>query len=646
MKLNEFNSEDYIYLRVPEECTINGITYPKGEIIRFKKAYLRHQLWSRHFTHLDKINFEEKPKIAENAIMPYQVYSKITFKEDTEFRICLWPDEKYFFGDWLSRKVTEDDHIIGFFSFKTKIDSNITELERSGYINTDTKTLTVGNRNINLCINFKAGEELDFTNPEVASLFLKHDLVELLSHTELITGEEKEDLFAEDLKDTFTIADYEYHYYKLNPDIKIKNKMDLYPKLSGTDSNDCPYDKDEDGSLRYVFIKGWTYDEGIDRREEQSILEIATSVPREEAIKRHQNAKNWTVSERQKSYELWLEEKRKEEEQLNALYLPVQGNTSLFPGANGEFVHNLPNPILNPHASIEEVREFYKRLKEINYQVLNQMHFYGGTVPYIMANAKESRQFGDIDIFVPLTAIDALREELEKQPSFQYIFDSRNLTEEYGLTSRIQKQEIQKTNSNEQTMEFLNLLTNPNINKTIDENGENVLAKFFKSNRSYYNKPQDFGFKATLFGIPISVFPVYDYEGNLMAKSFNISDLYQFLLGVRVINNTSLSNFSKSINACGTNINIVPLEYTIASKESAINAGYRKREDKDNSDLAFILEHASELGIDQNRLEEIKNNYPDFSIAIAYLLANDQVETIGPELYKRLVLSKGTLNLS
>jgi len=46
----------------------------------------------------------------------------------------------------------------------------------------------------------------------------------------------------------------------------------------------------------------------------------------------------------------------------------------------------------------------------------------------------------------------------------------------------------------------------------------------------------------------ISVFPIYNYENNLMAKSFNIRDMYQFLLGVRVMNNTKLGDFARSVN--------------------------------------------------------------------------------------------------
>ena len=70
------------------------------------------------------------------------------------------------------------------------------------------------------------------------------------------------------------------------------------------------------------------------------------------------------------------------------------------------------------------------------------MYFYGGTIPYIMTNCQNCRSFGDVDIFVPVSMMSALREELERQPTFQIFYDSRYYTKEYNLTSRIYKYDL------------------------------------------------------------------------------------------------------------------------------------------------------------------------------------------------------------
>lgn len=223
---------------------------------------------------------------------------------------------------------------------------------------------------------------------------------------------------------------------------------------------------------------------------------------------------------------------------------------------------------------------------------------------------------------------------------FLLIFhDSKSYTESYELTSRVYKKEIAKKDPTEEASQFLSLITNPDINNTVDSNGKNLFESFFDNSRPYYQVPQDFGFKGSLFGINISVFPIYDYKNNLMAKSFNIRDMYQFLLGVRVMNNTKLGDFARSVNLFDTDVNILPLEYTIISKESAINEGYIKRTDKDALDLAYIEEHKKELGISDSVIARLRSNYPDYSVSVAYaLLENGTVETVSGEAYRKLIL--------
>ena len=124
----------------------------------------------------------------------------------------------------------------------------------------------------------------------------------------------------------------------------------------------------------------------------------------------------------------------------------------------------------------------------------------------------------------------------------------------------------------------------------------------------FYRVLQDFGFKGKLFGVNISVFPMYEYENDIMAKSFNANNDTQYLLGIKIMKNTKIKDFVKNVNLCGASLNILPLEYTIASKQGAIKDKYYKRFDKDKEDIEYILNHKEELGIDDNLLQEVLDN--------------------------------------
>jgi len=154
----------------------------------------------------------------------------------------------------------------------------------------------------------------------------------------------------------------------------------------------------------------------------------------------------------------------------------------------------------------------------------------------------------------------------------------------------------------------------------------------------YYKVLQDFGFKGSLFGINISVFPMYEYKNKIMAKSFNASNKDQYLLGVKIMNDTKIDNFVKNVNICGANLNMMPLEYTLVSKEGAIKDKYYRRFEKDQEDIKYILEHKEELGIDDELLKEIRKKYPDYSISIAYKVS-DPVQIVDGQTYKKLLFT-------
>lgn len=169
--------------------------------------------------------------------------------------------------------------------------------------------------------------------------------------------------------------------------------------------------------------------------------------------------------------------------------------------------------------------------------------------------------------------------------------------------------------------------------------------EFFSRTKSYYNKTQDFGFKANLFGINISVFPIYQYENNIMAKGFNINEMNRFLLGVRVLDNANIDDFIKNVELYDSVFKVLPLEYTLVSKKSAVDERYSFRLEKDKEDVEYILSHKEELGIDDEKIQEIFSKYPDFSISIAYKVNdNGTTSTMDGATYKELVLTNRNIS--
>ena len=216
--------------------------------------------------------------------MPYDKYLSIRFKEGKQVNICLWPDETYSFVDWLCGKITDDDRpMISIFDFdrpQTKVGRNLDSIRKSpASIDEENQTLTVGKRNIDLYLDFKAGEELDFKNRDVASLFLDHNYMKLLSHCEVISGPERDALFEEDFKYTFADGDRFYQFYMLNPEIKVKSERELR-KILDSYFLRTDVQRDEEGYIRYVYIVDYDM---ISRDKVAKMLKYASPLPVSEA---------------------------------------------------------------------------------------------------------------------------------------------------------------------------------------------------------------------------------------------------------------------------------------------------------------------------------------------------------------------------
>lgn len=477
----------------------------------------------------------------------------------------------------------------------------------------------------------------------------------------MITGKEKEQLFVEDFSNAIyaqqpITASYweddptrdlcEYHYFKLNDGIKVRNSEEL--NLDSI-SYDMDFVYDNNGFIQYVSTNTSEIDTSY-RSTEQEILEFAHRISVEEARKCHAKVIADYVERERASYQTILEETRKENMQLQKLYELKKDDPSYFPGVHGIFVHNDgKQENYQTEYTLSQVQQFYRTLACLDSTVVREMCFYGGTVPYILNNETESRRFGDIDIFVPVAHMEKLREEFFKQESFEMLTDSKLYTQFGHLTSRIAKNSIEVMKKGQQTEQFIHLLRDAMLMPQdgsiidVDEDGlaYNPFEAFWNETKPYYNKFQDFGFKAKLFGLPISVFPMYQFNDHIMAKSFNISESCAFLLGVHVLNNTIISDFVKKIEIYGSTFHILPLEYTLVSKMSAVDEGRSYRIEKDKEDVSYILTHKDELGVTEEYLQVIADNYPDYSISIAYQI-NDHgnVSTLSGEKYKQLVLTK------
>lgn len=157
---------------------------------------------------------------------------------------------------------------------------------------------------------------------------------------------------------------------------------------------------------------------------------------------------------------------------------------------------------------------------------------------------------------------------------------------------------------------------------------------------------QDYGFKAVLFGINISVFPLYDWifeDGSIgvCAKSFRLSKEkgdWNFLINTIVSKGISINDLFNEVSILGHNARTVKTEYTIASKRNAIRFGYILRKDTDEADLEFIEAHRSELGIDETQVEFFMNNIPDYGISYVYRISRAyDASNMSPEAYKHIV---------
>ena len=656
--MERFTKENFLYLRYIED---DPESYRKaGDIVRYRKDWLIDELRGRRFKTCfndSDLIYEENKDVDENEVVFSRIYNSITVSKDVDGEVYLWSDDYLYLDDWLFSHLD---------SYDIELINHINK-EVIPNANGDKKLVKLieGCPNINgrITMHFKEGEVLDFTNPSVIALFYNPNFIDVFAKTEIIMGEEKESLFKEDFSNVIyeaevgsyaTTIKVEQHYFKIKEGIRYISADDIAKLLGMKYFNSIEYcvARDEEGYITHISTLT-KYDRSSNRLTEQGVLKIADRISSTEAMEIYKKQCAAIERARELENEAWKKRMEEERKELDDLYQEKKNNPEIFPGVNGDFIHINKN-IQKEKYSLEQIKEFYQNLKKLDPEVVKHICFYGGTVPYILNNASDSREFGDIDMFVPIEYMEKLRDEFAHQDTFEMISDSKKYTEECMLTSRIAKETteiVKKEDSNslydavsslyDTFSRLMSMGDDPEATRDyIDEFGivHNPYNVHKEDELPYYRKLQDFGFKAKLFGINISVFPIYEYKQDLMAKSFNIKDEHSFLLGVKVLDNTKLENFVKEVNVYDTIFNVLPLEYTLVSKQSAVDEKYAFRYEKDKEDVGYILSHKDELGISNEKLEEILDNYPDYSISIAYAIGGGEVYTMSGEEYKEYVL--------
>lgn len=371
----------------------------------------------------------------------------------------------------------------------------------------------------------------------------------------------------------------------------------------------------------------------LDDKDNESLLKICRRATSEESAEL-----SAYVKEMQDGYHKKFEyERRKKEEAKAKIYEANKNNPEYFPGVRGNYKQVLleegKKVIPEKEYSLAQIKSFYHSLLSfagLSDEVKSSIIFYGGTIPYILCNESgNTRKFGDVDIFMPVSMMQRFRYELRHE--LDYIYDSIELTRRIGLTAkgfRVKSPLLWWDKESESYEQF--------------ERRRGLAEMEAKKNAIY----QDYGFKAILFGINISVFPLYDWtfvDGNIgvCAKSFRISKEkgdWNFLLNTIVSKGITINDFYNEVCILGHNVRATKTEYTIASKRNAVKLGYVLRKDTDEADLRYIETHSSELGIDESQVELFMQNIPDYGVSHVYRITRSgDANEMSSEAYKHIV---------
>lgn len=364
MILNGVNSDDYVYLRLMEDTTIpyGFVNLPAGTVVRFHLDTFRNNLWKREvreelfqreidnetFKRTDDfyyLDVESNADVSPTELMPIKQYNCIRAKRSFDIVLPIKYGDLLVMSDWLKSKLCENVPFVrgqlAFMNYRNVAHFN-EDFFKNGVFSTsnyssdklvplgfnrevvqyqfsdDVDVKNPGGGNVvckdgdAICLQFREGEEINFSDPAVSLLFLDQEYIKFILNTEMVSGKEKEELFRTDFSGW--IPEARRKYYRINDGIKIKSFNDIMTKevweeirRYAPDFNNVFFDNynysqyddfdfDEKGYLRYVWTRG-----SIEIEHELS--KIATPVSKE-------------MGEEHYNHELTMEELLEEEREL------------------------------------------------------------------------------------------------------------------------------------------------------------------------------------------------------------------------------------------------------------------------------------------------------------------------------------------
>lgn len=353
MELNGFNSDDYRYFKIINDVHFGHHVYKKGAIIKFNQDNLKKYLFDKNYHIIISNAFSYFPREYIPEFKPYPVnepfdlikyinmQEQIIFPQDCNLNITIENNKFLVIDKWLNEKINNEDlfNSIDTLDYGVKnskeLNNQIFTPFSSEEIITDFKLLRALQQTHNhndqqsLCniskekfkaqayrnkglkkfinLNFKKGEIVNLSKPDIAMLVLNQDFINLIINSTEIIGIEKEIIFKNEYKDNIP---YEpIRYYKFKDRIKLKPNeirslywdMDntfyrLYPNsnynlyhISIPHINHDEMSLDNNGYVKYFNIY---YEDGTDDYlAENEILKIADRLSQDEAIKLYEAKK-------------------------------------------------------------------------------------------------------------------------------------------------------------------------------------------------------------------------------------------------------------------------------------------------------------------------------------------------------------------
>ncbi len=307
MKLNGKNSDDYLYLRLMEDTRLpNGLYDLKaGTIVRMHIASLKKNIWKNNIRdylmgYVENetcIEAKKDDNLLLHGLVPINFFKCFVVKNDFDLVVSVNYGDLIVMNDWLKAKLNINAPFIrgqmAFFDYRDVAHFN-SDFFKNGTLdksptnssgelfevlqynsddsnlppNTDGKLICKSGDAI--CLQFKKGEVIDFSNPAVALLFLNQEYIKFLLKTEDVVGEEKDNCFIKDFEGW--IPEAKRRYFKIHDYIKIHHLNDILMQKGIFESivQHVPdfqsfvyginnfsfyddFDFDEEGFLRYVW---------------------------------------------------------------------------------------------------------------------------------------------------------------------------------------------------------------------------------------------------------------------------------------------------------------------------------------------------------------------------------------------------------